>query len=143
MFPDDDADIAAMTARIDEQVRQAGEHATAMQEWAAEVEAVTGEGSALRGGVRVGVNSSGVVTSLTVTDAACDEGGRALTDALLSALKEAQQSVGDALGRSAARRFGEDGELTQLMVQDLNGRLGISVDLAEPRTGSASGGRIG
>lgn len=134
-----DDDIAQMTARIDDQVKQAQKHAAQMQEWSDEVETITGEGSAMRGAVRVTVNNSGVVTSAKVSEQACDAGGAAVSRGLMEALQAAQQAVADAMGRSVATRFGKDAEITQLMVGDLSTRLGVSVSLDEPRHGSRDG----
>jgi DNA-binding protein YbaB len=122
------ADVSAVTARIDEQIAQAQRHAEQMQEWSREVDALTAEGTALRGNVRVVVNHSGVVQSVRVTEAGCDAGAAALSAGLMDALRAAYQAVGDAVARSAATRFGEDAEITRLMVDDLSTRLGVPVD---------------
>ncbi len=122
------ADVSAVTARIDEQIAQAQRHAEQMQEWSREVDALTAEGTALRGNVRVVVNHSGVVQSVRVTEAGCDAGAAALSTGLMDALRAAYQAVGDAVARSAASRFGEDAEITRLMVDDLSTRLGVRVD---------------
>jgi DNA-binding protein YbaB len=140
MQPDGiDDDIAQMTARIDDQVKQAQTHAAQMQQWSEEVDAITAEGSAMRGAVRLTVNNSGVVTSVRVSDQACDAGGAAVSRGLMEALQTAQQAVADAMGRSVAGRFGRDAEITQLMVGDLSTRLGVSVNLDEPRRGPRDG----
>jgi len=140
MQPDGiDDDIAQMTARIDDQVKQAETHAAQMQQWSEEVDAITAEGSAMRGAVRLTVNNSGVVTSVKVSDQACDAGGAAVSRGLMEALQAAQQAVADAMGRSVAGRFGRDAEITQLMVGDLSTRLGVSVNLDEPRRGPRDG----
>ncbi len=140
MQPDGiDDDIAQMTARIDDQVKQAETHAAQMQQWSEEVDAITAEGSAMRGAVRLTVNNSGVVTSVKVSDQACDAGGAAVSRGLMEALQAAQQAVADAMGRSVAGRFGRDAEITQLMVGDLSTRLGVSANLDEPRRGPRDG----
>lgn len=140
MQPDGiDDDIAQMTARIDDQVKQAETHAAQMQQWSEEVDAITAEGSAMRGAVRLTVNNSGVVSSIRVSDQACDAGGAAVSRGLMEALQTAQQAVADAMGRSVAGRFGRDAEITQLMVGDLSTRLGVSVNLDEPRRGPRDG----
>ena len=54
-------DVSAVTARIEQQVQQAQQHAARMRAWAIQVEQVTGTGSALRGAVRVSVNHGGVL----------------------------------------------------------------------------------
>ncbi|HEY6742936.1 MAG TPA: YbaB/EbfC family nucleoid-associated protein [Lapillicoccus sp.] len=123
-----DPDVAAVTARIDEQIAQAQQHAEQMQEWSNEVDSLTAEGSALRGNVRVSVNHSGVVQSVSITDAGCDAGAAALSTGVMDALQAAYKAVGDAVARSAASRFGQDAELTRLMVDDLSTRLGVSID---------------
>lgn len=128
-----------ITARIDEQIQQAQQHAAQMQLWAEEVDRLTAEGTALRGGVRVAVNNAGVLTSVRVTDQACEAGGPALASGIMAAVKAAQQIVADELGRSAARRFGREAELTQRMVEDVSARMGVSVNLEEPRPGAAQG----
>ena len=140
---DVDPDIAALTARVDEQIAAAQRNADQMQAWAAEVDAVTGEGTALRGAVRVTVNNSGVATGVRITDEGCEAGGRALSAAVMEAMGAAQQAVGDVVARSAAARFGEDGEITRLMVADLSQRLGVDIDVSEPPTGSRPYGRRG
>ena len=123
-----DPDVAAVTARIDEQIAQAQRHAEQMQEWSREVDSLTAEGTALRGSVRVSVNHSGVVQSVRITEAGCDAGAAALSTGLMDALRAAYQAVGDAVARSAASRFGEGAELTRLMVDDLSSRLGVPVN---------------
>jgi DNA-binding protein YbaB len=123
-----DPDVAAVTARIDEQIAQAQQHAEQMREWSNEVDSLTAEGSALRGNVRVLVNHSGVVQSVRITDAGCDAGAAALSTGVMDALQAAYKAVGDAVARSAASRFGQDTELTRLMVDDLSTRLGVSID---------------
>jgi DNA-binding protein YbaB len=124
-----DPDVAAETARIDEQVAQAQRHAEQMQEWSNEVESLTAEGTALRGNVRVSVNHSGVVQSVRITEAGCDAGAAAAPPTgVMDALQAAYKAVGDAVARSAASRFGKDAELTRLMVDDLASRLGVSID---------------
>jgi len=110
-----------------------------MQEWSAEVDRMSAEGTAMRGGVRVTVSNSGVVTSVRVTDQACQAGGAAVTAGLTEALGAAQQAVADAMGRSVAQRFGADAEITQLMVGDLSSRLGVQVNLDRPRPGRQDG----
>lgn len=138
------ADVAAVTARIDEQIAQATRHAEQMQEWAREVDALTAEGTALRGNIRVVVDHSGVVQSVRVTQAGCDAGAAALSAGVMDALKAAYQAVGDAVARSAATRFGEDAEVTRLMVDDLSARLGVRVDpTPEDPRGRYPDGRIG
>ena len=133
-----------MTARIDEQIAQATRHAEQMQEWAREVDALTAEGTALRGNIRVVVDHSGVVQSVRVTQAGCDAGADALSAGVMDALKAAYQAIGDAGARSAATRFGEDAEVTRLMVDDLSARLGVRVDpTPEDPRGRYPDGRIG
>jgi hypothetical protein len=62
----------------------------------------------------------------------------------MDALKAAYQAVGDAVARSAATRFGEDAEVTRLMVDDLSARLGVRVDpTPEDPRGRYPDGRIG
>jgi DNA-binding protein YbaB len=133
-----------VTARIDEQIAQATRHAEQMQEWAREVDALTAEGTALRGNIRVVVDHSGVVQSVRVTQVGCDAGAAALSAGVMDALKAAYQAVGDAVARSAATRFGEDAEVTRLMVDDLSARLGVRVDpTPEDPRGRYPDGRIG
>jgi DNA-binding protein YbaB len=120
--------VAAVTARIDEQIAKAQRHAERMQEWSNEVESLTAEGTALRGNVRVSVNHSGVVQSVRITEAGCDAGAAGLSTGVMDALQAAYKAVGHAVARSAASRFGENAELTRLMVDDLASRLGVSID---------------
>jgi DNA-binding protein YbaB len=127
-------DAQSVTARIEQQVREAQEHAARMHGWAQQVAQVTGEGSALRGAVRVSVNHSGVLQSLRLTDAALAGGAQGLTAAILSALEQAKQSVADETIGSAAALFGRDAEVTRLMLNDLSTRLGVSADLDAGRS---------
>ncbi len=127
-------DAHSVTARIEQQVREAQEHAARMRGWAHQVAQVTGEGSALRGAVRVSVNHSGVLQSLRLTDAALAAGAQGLTAAILSALEQAKQSVADETIGSAAALFGRDAEVTRLMLNDLSTRLGVSADLDAGRS---------
>jgi len=133
-------DIDALTAQIEAQVRAAQDHAVAMKAWAAEIESLTGSGSALRGAVKVEVNHSGVLTSLKLTDAALDAGPNSLAAAILAAVEAATQAVADETGRSAASQFGRDGEVTRLMVADLTKRLRVTPDLDGPAGEGYAGG---
>lgn len=76
----------------------------------------------------VTVNHSGAVQSVRITEAGCDAGAAALSTGVMDALQAAYKAVGDAVARSAASRFGEDAEVTRLMVDDLSSRLGVSID---------------
>jgi len=125
-------DVEGMTRRIEDQVRAAQAHAEQMKAWAGRIEQLTGEGTAMRGAVRVSVNNAGVVTGLQLTDAALDSGPAALSGAILAAITAAKQAVADETGRSAAAEFGRDGEVTHLMVADLSKRFGVTPDL-EPK----------
>lgn len=135
------ADAQAITARIEQQVRQAQEHASRMRAWAEHVEQITGEGSALRSGVRVSVNHSGVLQSLRLSEAALGAGPEALARAILTAVEQAKQAVADETAGTAVEHFGRDGEVTRLMVADLSKRLGVTADLGGgPGRGPRPGG---
>ncbi len=112
--------------RIEQQVRQAQEHAAQVRAWAADVERVTGQGQALRGGVRVSVSHTGVLQSLHLSEPALQVGANALARAILDALDAAKQAVADATAASVAAQFGPEAEITRLMVTDLGKRLGVT-----------------
>lgn len=138
-----DEDFERISREIDQQIRQANEHAERMRVWADDVDRISGEGTAMRGAVKVSVNNSGVLTGLTLTDAALDAGARGLATAILDAIGAAKQVVADQMGRSAADQFGRDGEITQLMVADMNKRLGVTPDFDAPPAAGRPGGVIG
>ncbi|HMT32899.1 MAG TPA: YbaB/EbfC family nucleoid-associated protein [Dermatophilaceae bacterium] len=135
-------DVEGMTRRIEDQVRAAQAHADRMKAWAGRIEQVTGEGTALRGAVRVSVNNAGVVTSLHLTDAALEGGPAALSGAILAAITAAKQAVADETGRSAVAEFGRDGEVTHLMVADLSKRFGVTPDIDPKNPFSGRPGQV-
>ena len=134
--PSDAEDLGrADTARIEQQVRRAQEHAAQVRAWAADVERITGEGRALRGGVRVTVSNTGVLQTLHLSEPALQVGADGLARAILEAIDAAKQVVADETAATAVAQFGTDGEVTRLMVADLGKRLGVT---PEP-TGSGRG----
>ena len=135
-----------ITRHIEDQVAQARAHADRMKAWSTSLEQLSGEGTALRGAVKVTVNNAGVLTSLKLSDAALDAGAAGLSSAILAAIGAAKQAVADDVGRSAADQFGAEGEVTTLMVSDMARRMGVTADLNAPRmprTSRPSGGVIG
>src|SRR6188768_4473771 len=70
---------------IDAEVAAAHERADRAGAWAAEMEQITGRGSALRGGVTVEVDLGGTVVGLGISDAAAAHGGQSVAHAIREA----------------------------------------------------------
>ncbi len=93
------AAIAAATAA-------AGPQAERARTWQHEVEALTATGTAEAGRVRVVVDVQGMVTGLAVGDGVAARGGRAVTAAVRTALRAAQEGVRERAAASADEAWG-------------------------------------
>ncbi len=124
---------------IDAQVRDAHERAERAGVWAAEMEELTGRGSALRGGVTVEVDLGGVVTALGVTDSAAGLGGQAVARAVLEAHARAQQDLRDRAARSSAETWGAASATTAAVTDEVE-RLTPRAAPDDPTPGTTPGG---
>ena len=91
---------------IDAAVAAAHERADRAGAWAAEMEQITGRGSALRGGVTVEVDLGGTVVGLGISDAAAAHGGQSVAHAIREAHAQAQRSVREQAERSTSATGG-------------------------------------
>ena len=74
---------------IDARIEEARQRADRTAVWAAQVQQITGRGSALRGGVTVEVEQGGTVLALGISDAAAGSGGHAdLANVILNVIKD-------------------------------------------------------
>ncbi|MBM6400556.1 YbaB/EbfC family nucleoid-associated protein [Phycicoccus sonneratiae] len=93
-------------AAIAQDVAGAGPAADAARAWQHEVEALTGTGTAEAGRVRAEVDVQGMLTGLVVGDVVASRGGRVVTAAVRTALRQAQESVREKAARSAEAAWG-------------------------------------
>jgi len=91
---------------IDAEVAAAHERADRAGAWAAEMEQITGRGSALRGGVTVEVDLGGTLVGLGISDAAAAHGGQSVAHAIREAHAQAQRSVREQAERSTSATWG-------------------------------------
>lgn len=98
---------AAYAAEIDAQAEAAHERAERATAWRREIEAMTGEGTALRGEVRASVRADGLLSALTITDDAAARGARVVQDAVLEALAGAQRDVRAKAHAASVSAWGE------------------------------------
>lgn len=87
---------------LDRLVKQA----QAAMAWRASVDALRGRAS--ENGVDAEVSTSGGVVGVTVSDAACANGGQTLSEHVLDAVLAAQRDLAGQLRSSAIETFGED-----------------------------------
>ncbi|KRE61336.1 YbaB/EbfC family nucleoid-associated protein [Nostocoides sp. Soil756] len=103
---------------IDAQIREAQERADRSGAWAAQVQQLTGRGTALRGGVTVEVDQGGTVVRLGISDAAAAHGGQMVAQAVLQANTAAQQDLRRRVEESTSAMFGAGSPTTAAVVVD-------------------------
>ncbi|MBM6405421.1 YbaB/EbfC family nucleoid-associated protein [Phycicoccus sp. CSK15P-2] len=111
-------------AAIARDTASAGPAADAALAWQQEAEALTGTGTAEDGHVRAVVDVQGMLTGLVVGDAVAARGGRAVTAAVRTALRGAQEDVRRAARESAERAWGPGSATAEA--------FGAEVDRATP-----------
>jgi DNA-binding protein YbaB len=126
---------------IDRDIEQAAERARAAREWRQQIDDLTGRGEASRGAVRVTVETTGLITSLEVSDSVCDEGGAAVGRAVMEAMRAAQADVREQILRSSDVTWGEDSEISRRMAQELDERF-AAVDRADDQDPGLPGEQI-
>ncbi len=93
-------------AAVAEATAAAGPQAERAQAWQREVEALTATGTAEAGRVRAVVDVRGMLTGLAVGDVVAARGGRAVTAAVRTALRAAQEGVRGRAAASAEEAWG-------------------------------------
>lgn len=111
------------------------DQAKAAFRWRAEVDRLTGEGE--DGGVRATVTGSGAVSGLTVSDAACADGGEALGELVIAAVRAAQDDLAAKIRRSAVATFGEDSDQVQTVTLGSEQRFGRTASLIDTDFGDS------
>lgn len=104
---------------IDAQIREAQERAGRSGAWAAEVQQLTGRGTALRGGVTVEVDQSGTVTRLGISDAAAGYGGQMVAQAVLQANAQAEEELRRLVEESTSAMWGAGSATTAAVVEEV------------------------
>lgn len=111
------------------------EQAQAAFRWRAEADRLTGEGEV--DGVAVTVLGSGAVSGLEVTDAACADGGEALSLRIIAAVRAAQDDLSAKIRRSATLTFGEDSDQARTVSEGSEQRFGRSASVIETDFGDS------
>lgn len=124
---------------IDAQVRAARDRADRAGAWAAEVQQLRARGTALRGGVTVEIDQSGVITAIGVSDAAAGSGGDAVARAVLEANGTAQAELRRLVEESAGDLFGEGSATTAAVVDEVE-RHTPAADRPDDGPGPGRGG---
>lgn len=106
------------------------QQAQAAMAWRASVDALRGRAD--ENGVTVEVSASGGVVGVSVSDAACAEGGDALAGHVLDAVLAAQQDLAQQLRGSAAETFGEDSPQARTVHEATQTRFARATALGEP-----------
>lgn len=104
---------------IDAQIREAQERAERSGVWAAQVQELTGRGTALRGGVTVEVDQSGTVVRLGISDAAAGYGGQMVAQAVLQSNTQAQEELRRKVEESSSAMFGARSATTAAVVEEV------------------------
>lgn len=130
----------AAQATIDRQTQAAVERARRATAWRQELETLRGEGSVDHGAVVATVEVSGMLVDLRVDDQACRQGGRAVADMVLQAVRAAQRDVGRQVMAASEQEWGASSGVTARMREELDSRFG---SLVEPEDGGRSGGLPG
>ncbi|MEO5609061.1 MAG: hypothetical protein ABIQ61_01405 [Ornithinibacter sp.] len=129
---------ASARGDIEAQVREAGERAERAAAWAADMERITGHGTALRGGVTLEVDLGGTITGLGITDTAAAHGGQSVAQAIRTAHAQAQASVREQASRSSASLWGAGSATTAAVVSEVEG-LTPMADAPPPESGTGPG----
>ncbi|PKW25959.1 YbaB/EbfC family nucleoid-associated protein [Phycicoccus duodecadis] len=125
---------------IDAQIRDAQERAEHSGAWAAQVQELTGYGTALRGGVTVEVDQSGTVVRLGISDAAAGYGGQMVAQAVLQANTQAQEELRRRVEESTSAMFGAASPTTTAVVEEVERQTPAADREPPPSTPSARGG---
>lgn len=111
------------------------EQAKAVFAWRAEVDRLSGEGE--YDGVRATITGGGAVSGLTVPDAACADGGEALSERIIEAVRAAQDDLAAKVRPSAADTFGEDSDQVQTVTAGSEQRFGRSATVIDTDFGDS------
>lgn len=103
---------------IDAQIEEARQRADRAAVWAAEVQQITGRGTALRGGVTVEVEQGGTVLALGISDAAAGYGGQMVARAVLEANAQAQEDLRRRVEESTSAMFGATSATTAAVTEE-------------------------
>ncbi|WP_156969782.1 YbaB/EbfC family nucleoid-associated protein [Knoellia subterranea] len=115
--------------------------AHAASQWRTEVDRLSGSGEFE--GVTVEVTGSGAVSSLDVSDAACADGGRTLSQRIVAAVRAAQDDLAAQIRRSAIVTFGEDSEQVRMATAGGEQRLGRTASVIDTDFVQTGDGPIG
>jgi DNA-binding protein YbaB len=103
--------------------------------WRATVDALTGEAD--EDGVAVTVTGSGAISRLTVTDAACANGGEALSRLVIAAVRLAHEDLAGRIRSSSLATFGEDSDEAATVADGTQRRFGRSAVVLETDFGDS------
>lgn len=115
------------------------QQAQAAMAWRQDVNSLRGRASVE--GVDTEVSASGGVVGVTVSDAACAQGGAALAERVLDSVLAAQQNLGEQLRDSAAATFGEDSSQARTVTTATQTRFSRASVLEGPGEGDESARR--
>lgn len=111
------------------------EQAKAAFQWRAEIDQLTGEGEL--DGVQATITGGGAVSGLKVSDAACADGGEALSERVIGAVRAAQEDLATKIRRSAVATFGEDSDHAQTVARGSEQRFGRSASVIDTDFGDS------
>ena len=92
--------------------------------WRASIDQLTGEADV--DGVAATVNGSGAVSRLSVTDAACADGGAALSQLVIAAVHAAHEDLAGKIRSSSLATFGEGSDQAATVAEGTQQRFGRS-----------------
>ena len=111
------------------------EQAKAAIQWRAEIDRLTGDGEL--DGVQATITGGGAVSGLKVSDGACADGGEALSERVIGAVRAAQEDLAAKIRRSAVTTFGEDSDQVQTVTQGSEQRFGRSASVIDTDFGDS------
>lgn len=109
--------------------------AQAAFQWRAAIDRLTGEADV--DGVRVTVTGGGAVCDLRVTDAACADGGEALSALVIAAVHAAHEDLARRIRSSSAETFGEHSDQAATVAHGTQQRFGRRASLIETDFGDS------
>lgn len=112
----------AMMAQIEQQIAEAQERAKRSQEFRQSTQSARGK--AEEGGIRVEVDSSGLVKTLELPERLNYWSGSSLGPKILELIGHAQADVSKQIKDQAAETFGPDSEITDRVAEELADHFG-------------------
>lgn len=109
--------------------------AQAAMQWRASIDQLIGDADV--DGVAVSVTGSGAVSRLTITNAACADGGAALSQLVIAAVHAAQQDLSAKIRSSAMATFGESSDQAATVADGTQQRFGRSAVLIDTDFGDS------